>query len=182
MSSDTTLRIAQTLGITTSAILSGYVASVSMALVPRLLESPTPLLLRQWKSAYHSGKTYAPPFAALSSACYFYLYYKSKHNGYLTAGALTIGIVPYTLLVLMGTNKKLLAKAEEAKTLGWKDELVEVGLGNETAHKLVDNWGILNLGRAVLLSSASVVAIWTAVGMENVPASWAARGGASWAY
>jgi hypothetical protein len=170
--SDTPLaiRLAQTIGITTSSILSGYVTAASVTLVPRVLESPTPLLLKQWGNAYAVGTKNAPPFAALSAACYFYLAYslpspaaKFKLYGYIAAGALTVGIVPYTLLVMMDTNKKLLAKVEETKTLGVKDEVVEVGLGNETAHKLVDNWGVLNLGRAVLLITGSLVGTWTAL-------------------
>ena len=74
-----------------------------------------------------------------------------------------MGIVPYTLLVMMDTNKKLLAKVDETKTLGIKDEVVEVGLGSETAHKLVDSWGMLNLGRAALLVIGSLVGTWTAL-------------------
>ena len=164
------LRIAQTLGITTSAVVAGFVSSASFALVPRMLESPTPLLLKQWGNAYAAGKKNVPPFAALSSACYFYLAYtlpsdaqKAKLYGYLAAGALTIGIIPYTLLVMLPTNKKLLEKVDETKALTVKDEVVEVGLGNETAHKLVDSWGMLNLGRAVLLTAGSLVGAWTAL-------------------
>ena len=76
---------------------------------------------------------------------------------------MAVGIVPYTLAVMLPTNKKLLAKVEETKTLGVRDELVEVGLGNETAHKLVDFWGVLNLGRAFMLAIGSVVGVWTAL-------------------
>ena len=160
------IRLAQTIGITTSSILGGYVASASFALVPRLLESPTPLMLKQWGNAYNTGKKNAPPFAALSAACYFYLAYtspKPKLYGYLIAGALSVGIMPYTLAVMLPTNKKLLAKVDNTKTLGIKDEVVEVGLGNETAHKLVDYWGVLNLGRVVLLVVGSLVGTWTAL-------------------
>jgi hypothetical protein len=164
------IRISQTVGITSSAIFSGYIFSASFTLIPLLLEAPTPLLLKQWNNAYLAGKKTAPPFAALSSVCYFYLAYslpfnspKSKLYGYLLAGALAVGIVPYTLAVMLPTNRKLLAKVEETKTLGVKDELVEVGLGNETAHKLVDSWGVLNLGRAFMLAIGSVVGAWTAL-------------------
>jgi len=38
---------------------------------------------------------------------------------------------------------------------------VEVGLGEETAHKLVDWWGVLNLGRAAMLVASGVVGVWT---------------------
>ena len=83
--------------------------------------------------------------------------------GYLAAGLLTVGIVPYTLAVIRPTNEKLLAKAKETKTLAITDEVVEIGQGNETAHKLVDNWGVLNLGRAVMVAAASMVGLWTVV-------------------
>jgi hypothetical protein len=133
--SDTPLpiRLVQTIGITTSSILAGSVASASFALVPRLLESPTPLLLKQWGNAYNAGKKNAPPFAVLSSACYFYLAYALPSN------------------------------FPRSKLYGYKDEIVEVGLGNETAHKLVDSWGMLNLGRAALLVVGSLVGTWTAL-------------------
>jgi hypothetical protein len=164
------IRLAQTIGITTSALVAGFVASASFTLVPRLLESPTPLLLKQWGNAHKAGRKNAPPFVALSSACYFYLAYtlpcnakKSKLYGYLVAGALTLGILPYTFMVMMGTNKKLLAKVDDTRTLGVKDEVVEVGLGNETAHKLVDSWGVLNLGRVVMLAVGTIVGTWTAL-------------------
>ena len=74
-----------------------------------------------------------------------------------------MGIVPYTLAVMLPTNHKLLQKVDETKALSIKDEVVEAGLGSETAHKLVDNWGVLNLGRAVMLGMASLVGIWTVV-------------------
>lgn len=74
-----------------------------------------------------------------------------------------MGIVPYTLIAMMPTNKKLLAKVDETKALGIKDEVVEAGLGNETAHKLVDSWGVLNLGRALMLIVGSLAGTWTAL-------------------
>ena len=112
----------------------------------------------------------APPFGSLAAAAYFYLAYtlpshadKSKFYGYIAAGLLSIGIVPYTLIFLMPTNTKLLKKTEETKSLGKSEEVVEVGLGEETAHKLVDWWGVLNLGRGVMLTASGLIGAWTAL-------------------
>jgi hypothetical protein len=79
------------------------------------------------------------------------------------AGLLTVGIVPYTFAVMREVNGKLLRKVEETSAVGFKDEVVEVGLGEETAHKLVDKWGMLNLGRAAMLMAGSLVGTWTAL-------------------
>ncbi len=46
------IRIAQTLGITSSLMLGGISLGFSSFTVPRLMESPTPLMLRQWKKMY----------------------------------------------------------------------------------------------------------------------------------
>jgi hypothetical protein len=165
------IRLAQTLGLSTSLLLSGGVLTTSIYLVPRLLESPSPLLLRQWLHTYNLGKRTAPPMAILSSLSYLYLAYQThasdptdaKAWAYLTSGVLMAGIAPYTLTVMRGTNGKLIEKAGEMK--GFKDgeTVVEVGLGKETAHALVDWWGVLNLGRGVMLSVAGVLGVWTAL-------------------
>ena len=169
------IRLAQTLGISTSLIFAGANTALSIFLIPRILESPTPLLLKQWKNMYDAGKAAGRPAGALAALAFFYLSYKShttsvsafvdnrKAWGYLTAGLLSIGIVPYTLVVIMPTNNKLFKKVDETRTLGKGDEVVEVGLGEETAHILVDWWGVLNLGRGVMLAASGVLGTWLAL-------------------
>jgi hypothetical protein len=61
------------------------------------------------------------------------------------------------------TNKKLQRKEEETRSLQAGDEVVQVGLGEENAHVLIDRWATLNLGRVVMLVAASLVGIWTSV-------------------
>jgi len=165
------IRLAQVVGITASSALAGTVFSMSFYSVPRLLESPSPLLLKQWSNLFNAGRKTAPPIGALSAVSYFYLAYastlpsqhKSKLYGYLAAGILSMGIMPYTLAVMLPTNKKLLAKVEEMKAFAKGDSVVEVGLGEETAHKLVDWWAVLNLGRGLMLGIAGILGAWTAL-------------------
>ncbi|KAH8808586.1 hypothetical protein F5884DRAFT_377024 [Xylogone sp. PMI_703] len=163
-------RIIQALGITTAAFLSGAVGGVSYFLVPNLLTSPTPLLLKQWQSSYNSGKRTAPPIAAIASASFFYLasktnssLAKTKFYRYIAAGLLSVGIVPYTFAIMGKTNRRLNAKAEQTKNLRITDEFVEAGVREETAHWLVDHWGTLNLGRAALLLAAAGLGTWNAL-------------------
>jgi len=83
--------------------------------------------------------------------------------GYLVAGLLTVGIIPYGWVFMRGTDGKLVERREEMGALGGEDTVVEVGLGNESAHALVDWWGLLNLGRGGMLSVAGILGVWTAL-------------------
>ena len=67
------------------------------------------------------------------------------------------------MLVMMSTNNKLFAKVEETSSLGKKEAAAETGLGEETAHHLVDRWALLNLPRGILLGASGFVGIWTAL-------------------
>lgn len=170
--SSATTRIVQSVGISTSLILAGSSAGFSVYLVPRLLESPTPLLLRQWDNAYEQGKRSIPSIAIIPLLSYAYLAYSEhtaafpstrKAKAYAAAALLTTSIVPYTLLCMRSINGKLKKKKAETSSLKTTDEVVEAGLGNETAHALLDHWGVLNLGRSVLLAASGVLGVWTAL-------------------
>ncbi|OBT77753.1 hypothetical protein VF21_03831 [Pseudogymnoascus sp. 05NY08] len=155
-------RLLQTIGLTTTAFLAGTSASFSLYAVPRILESPTPILLKQFKHMYAAGHDSLPAGTVVAATSLLYLAYDSRAagttawRGYVTAAVLAVGIVPYTLAVMMGTNNVLLGKAEE------EDEKVEA----QTAlvKQLVDKWAVMNLGRSVMLASAAVMATWTTLG------------------
>jgi len=164
------IRLAQAVGITSSAFAGGAVAGISYFMVPELLKSPTPLLLKQWANCYNTGKKTIPPVAAIASACFFYLATKTpittakvKFYKYVVAGLLGVGIVPYTIGFMGKTNRKLHGKAEQTKSFNVTDEFVEAGVQQETAHWLIDHWAILNLGRAVLLLASAGLGAWTAL-------------------
>ncbi|PVH83182.1 hypothetical protein DL98DRAFT_652755 [Cadophora sp. DSE1049] len=170
------IRLAQTLGITSSLILSGMTLSTSLNTVPRLLESPPSLLLQQWGHMYDRGKRTGPPIALLSSTTFLYLAYKAHTSPslsatpnkvwpYILAGILSISIIPYTFAVLMPTNRQLLRKVEVlGKVELSREDEVEMRDAERSAHQLVDWWGVLNLGRGVLLVCSGVVGVWASLG------------------
>lgn len=166
----TPLRLTQSTALLLTPLSAGLSASFSFFLVPRLLESPTPLMLQQWLRSYAAGARAMAPTALVTAIAWFYLGIKSpatpmltggglggkwgRGGWFLAAGALTVGIVPYTLAVMMGTNRRLKAKADEFGAMG-KGEEVSVREVDE-AKALVDWWGVLNLGRTVMLVAGSV--------------------------
>lgn len=158
-------RVLQTVGLTTTAILAGVSASFSIYTVPRLLESPTPLLLKQFKHMYESGHGSVPAGTVIAATSFLALAYDSRAigsnawKGYVTVAALAVGIVPYTILLMLGTNKVLLEGADQAETAEEKVEAKAASM-----KQLLDQWATLNLGRSLMLASAAVTATWTALG------------------
>ncbi|TVY22928.1 Noranthrone monooxygenase [Lachnellula hyalina] len=152
------IRLAQTMGLTTAGLLAGANISFSLIALPRILESPTPLLIQQWKNMFESGKFFMPPIALLSSSMLFYLASQARSPksvlsedrfwGYVAAGVLALSIVPYTLLFMNGTNSRLLVGEKEVES---------------TVRELVRKWGRLNLGRSVLLVGSLGVGAWSVV-------------------
>jgi hypothetical protein len=85
-----------------------------------------------------------PKFAVTTTAAYLYAAYTAQNQGRswkgLAAGAaLTVSIVPFTILFMKSTNE-LLVKAA-AGTLEASQEDVA---------KLIGRWGVLNLVRSLL--------------------------------
>jgi hypothetical protein len=164
----TTLRLAQGTTLLLSSLTAGTSLSLSYFLIPRLLESPTPVMLTQWARTYARGAAVMPAAAVLSAAGMFWLSLVTREErarGYLAAGLLTVGIVPYTILVMTGTNKTLKGLEgemgiESAAAAAGK----EVGVEAERSAKgLVDWWGVLNLGRAGLLIAGVGCGLWATI-------------------
>lgn len=176
LSANTTCGL-QTLAVTGAGILTGMNITLSCLMVPRLLELPTPLLLQAWKRTYLLGAKVGPGLSLISTISLLTLAYDAhsltgrlvsgtaqgiaKWKCYAGAAGLLIGIVPYTILMMgPGVNKKLMDAANS----------VEVGTEKkfgaaeaDSVKKTLDQWGLWNLGRAVLTGLGCVVAVWTSV-------------------
>lgn len=166
------IRTAEAATIFLSTLTAGGNLALSFLVVPRLLESPTPLMLRQWVNSYNITKVVFPALGSLSGLSYLFLsYHHHRHsaaaaraNAYFAAGCLCLSVMPYTGFFIVPTNKKILRKAEEMRGLkaveGVEVEEKGVGpLGEESAKWLVDHWGMLNLPRGVVTAVAGLLGL-----------------------
>ncbi|KAJ5725765.1 DUF1772-domain-containing protein [Penicillium malachiteum] len=161
---------AQAIGISGAAWLSGNIASLSTITTPTLLQydketnqSPR-LLAQQWKSLFETGKAQNPPIAATVAASFLYLawsvgqgaalYKNVVYNRvalYLAAAALTVGIVPFTIITMSGTNKLLLQKAQSTSE------------SDREVPGLVKQWTGLNFARSLLPLAGAACGIIAAI-------------------
>jgi hypothetical protein len=129
--------------------------------VPGLLAAPISgqNLAKQWMTIFETGKSQMPKVALLALFGYAYLAYDrhtrgSPWAGYLTAGALTMAVVPFTLLLMSPTN----------------DALIEVATGaaratsDEATRALLQKWKGLNAMRSLLPLAGALVGAWTLLG------------------
>ncbi|KAK0669360.1 hypothetical protein QBC41DRAFT_320101 [Cercophora samala] len=149
-----------------TAFTTGLSLTFSTLITPLLLTSPTPLMLQQWKKVFLTGKTHMPPLSILSAIGFFYLAAKSPahRNLWTTAGGLSVGVIPYTLALMMGTNNALLKREADLTARVKTSGAVVVSESEEKgAKELVDWWGVLNLGRTGMLLGAVGLGAWASL-------------------
>lgn len=100
-----------------------------------------------------------PPLALLAAGSYFgsaYLHYhpqlSARTTNFVLAGAFSIAIVPFTILAMSSTNKKLLTYADE-----YSAKKLDDAQGPEV-EKAVSYWGTLNFIRGLLPLAATIFA------------------------
>ncbi|GKT49802.1 monooxygenase hypC [Colletotrichum spaethianum] len=145
--------------------LAGLNLSLSLFVIPRLLESPTPLMLRQFSHMLKGAGPFVPLPTLFCALSYWYMAYAVRHlpsksRLLAAAGACCFTIVPWTGFFMTSINKKLFKKVEETKDMG----IMAVGLSQEEeegAKSLVDQWGLYNLGRGLAIGIGGAVGLYT---------------------
>ncbi|KAE8149001.1 hypothetical protein BDV25DRAFT_141215 [Aspergillus avenaceus] len=161
-------RFAQAVGLTGATWLSGKIISLSVISVPALIQAlrqneiPPDAAAKLFRRLYNKGKATAPPVAAATSGAFLYCAWAVRtgtalapltpSNGsslYCAAAALTLGIVPYTLGLMISTNNKLMDKAESKSAAAKSDEI----------ESLLSRWLKLNAVRGVLPLFGGIIAL-----------------------
>ncbi|CAK3885142.1 unnamed protein product [Lecanosticta acicola] len=174
----TGLRIAQLVGLTSTAFFAGKEFTKSISTVPALAQSPAPLLAKQWKIQFDADKALAPAVALFSSGVFGFLAYRDNAWTktsilYATSSTLLAALIPYTFVLAEPLNKKLESKERNLASASITDASAEAGVSKEeSTHSLVENWAAQSFGRFVISAIAAVAATWAAIDRaEVVPAT-----------
>ncbi|EEH16113.1 hypothetical protein PABG_06200 [Paracoccidioides brasiliensis Pb03] len=171
--------IAQAVGLSGAAWLSGNIAAYSLNVCPALFSSAQEnnlapsTVAKIWRNVYNLGYAQNPPVSMVTAAAFFYLSWATRSGTamlhektgctaslYSSAGILTLLIIPYTFTVMAGTNNGLI---EQSKLVESEPVAKMMGANSET-ERLMRKWVVLNGVRGLIPLSGFVVGLYAALG------------------
>jgi hypothetical protein len=134
------------LALIAAAAFTGAAVYVTVAEQPARLALDDEALLTQWQSSYPRASVMQASLALGSALLGAAAYWSSGDWRWLAGAALIFGNLPFTLLVILPTNKRLQALAPAAADLGTR--------------RAIETWARLHFVRDALGLSATAVYLW----------------------
>jgi hypothetical protein len=134
------------LALATAACFSGAAVYVLFAEQPARLKLDTAALLKQWQPSYHRGAIMQASFAVISGALGIVTFLMTYDWRWLLGAALIMAPWPFTLFIMMPTNR-ILKSTDPAQA-------------SEQTRGLVVQWGRLHIVRALLGLLATAAYLW----------------------
>ena len=126
-----------------SGIFAGAAAYVNFVEQPARLSCGVELAVTEWRPSYKRGTLMQAPLAVIGSLAALISWWFDKGLAWLIGGLLLLLIIPFTLVVILPTNKRL--------------ESEELDLRSEEAGSLLRRWGRLHAVRSMLSVMAFVL-------------------------
>ena len=134
------------LALTTAALFAGAAIYVNIAEQPARLDLDPRAMLAQWQPSYARASIMQAGLAIISCALGVLAFFFDYDWRWLLGAALIIAPWPYTMFIIMPTNKVLKSTLPEQ--------------ANEDTHNLVRQWGLLHAVRTLLSFAAVAAYLW----------------------
>jgi hypothetical protein len=102
------------LALTAAALFTGAALYISQAEHPARLGLSEAAALAQWQPSYKRAVPMQAGLALLSAALGLWAWWDTREPLLLAGALLILAVVPFTLLVIMPTNKRLMAASPES--------------------------------------------------------------------
>jgi hypothetical protein len=132
--------------LTTAALFAGAAIYVNIAEQPARLQLDPRALLTEWQPSYARGAIMQAGLAIISCALGLLAFIFTYNWHWLVGAALILAPWPYTMFIIMPTNKILKSTAPEQ--------------ANDNTHDLVRQWGLLHAVRTLLGFAAVAAYLW----------------------
>jgi Domain of unknown function (DUF1772) len=132
--------------VLSAALFAGAALYINVAEHPSRLGLETRMAALQWAPSYKRATWLQAPLALLSLTCGVAVWLLGRGWGWLVAAVLVGAVVPFTFLMIMPTNHKLLAPDRD--------------LSSSETRELLVRWGRLHAVRTLLSLAGAMVYLW----------------------
>jgi len=134
------------LALATAAIFTGAAIYVNFAEQPARLKLDTSALLAEWQPSYERGAIMQASLAIISGVLGIIAFIMSYDWRWLVGAALILAPWPYTMLIIMPTNRIL--------------KSTRPSQASDQTRGLLVQWGRLHMGRSALGLMAVAAFLW----------------------
>jgi uncharacterized membrane protein len=127
----------------TSGIFFGAALYINLVEQPARVSCGVPLAVTEWRPSYKRGTLMQASLALIGSVAALLAWWLQGSAGWLIGGSLFLLVVPFTLIVILPTNKRL--------------ETQDLDIRSEEAGRLLRRWGRLHAVRTILSGIAFLV-------------------------
>jgi hypothetical protein len=142
--------IAEFVATFTGTLFAGAALYINIAEHPARLGLETRHAALQWAPSYKRATWLQAPLALVSLLAGVTAWLLGAGNSWLVAALLVGAVVPFTFVVIMPTNNRLLAPGRD--------------LASRDTRELLERWGRLHAVRTLLSLVGAVVYSWAAIG------------------
>ena len=140
------IAFARFIALVAAALFAGAALYINWAEQPARLRLDTRHAVRQWAPSYQRATLMQAPLAVASCLAGVVAWLLGSGDGWLVAAVLIGSVVPFTLVGVMPTNRRLLSPALDPDS--------------SEARALLVRWGRLHAVRTALSLAATVLDAW----------------------
>jgi hypothetical protein len=135
--------ILQMVATLATGIFFGAAVYINLVEHPARISCGVPLAVTEWRPSYKRGTLMQAPLALIGSLSALTVWWFEGGAAWFIGGVFLLLVVPFTLVVILPTNKRL--------------ESQELDLHSEEAGRLLQRWGWLHAIRSILSGVAFLV-------------------------